>query len=176
MKKAAKIKNLKFSLFDSPGIVLTDVNSHSGKILLQTVSGNVTDNRAAAIEILNRCGDTESLAFHYQLEVSPIVLSNPDGFIAALARRKGFLKKGARPDANAACRFLIKEWTAGRLNFHTMPPETESTEASKITTCLGDELDEEMLFLGKTNDMDTDSSEKIPNLLLDLLSDNLTVF
>ena len=67
----------------------------------------------------------EKLAFHYQLELdTKIIGNNPEHFLACLARRKGWLKKGARPDTNQACRFLLKQWTCGNLNFHTLPPTT----------------------------------------------------
>ena len=168
-------------LIDSPGVVLEskDRDSIVGKVLLHALDvGSVENSREAALEILKRCGDLEKLAFHYQLELdTKIIGNNPEHFLACLARRKGWLKKGARPDTNQACRFLLKQWTCGNLNFHTLPPTTTSNNDSKavaasdgmstetenetipssmskygasIKKFLGDELDTELLL--KSND------------------------
>jgi len=139
-------------LIDSPGVVLKEENQNSaiGQILLNAKEiGNVEDARQAAHEIINRCGDMEKMAFHYQLAISPEILGNdPDKFLAALAIRKGRLKKGGRPDVNQACKFLVKEWTVGNLSFHTMPPEIEK-QADTIATKFSEELDIDAMFLGK---------------------------
>merc|ERR1711981_685586 len=139
-------------LIDSPGVVLKDETqaSATGQILLNAKEiGCVEDARLAAYEIIKRCDDMEKLAFHYQLEISnEVINNNPDNFLAALAVRKGKLKKGGRPDVNAACKFLVKEWTVGNLSFHTMPPEIEK-ESDTIQQEFSEELDLDAMFLGK---------------------------
>merc|ERR1712178_310349 len=150
-------------LIDSPGVVLKDETNASavGQILLNAKEiGNVEDARQAAYEIIKRCDDMEKMAFHYQLEISDqIINNNPDNFLAALAIRKGKLKKGGKPDINQACRFLVREWTTGNLSFHTMPPEENSNDKPKdaIQTEMSEELDLDAMFLGKQNEMEDDS-------------------
>lgn len=138
-------------LIDSPGVVIDLNNSNAvGKVLLHALDvGAVSDSREAATEIIKRCGSIEKMAFHYQLEVnSELLQNNVDIFLSVLARRRGFLKKGGKPDGNAACKFLVKEWVSGKLSFHTMPPEidtSEKTPSASIKTSLGEELDVDML-------------------------------
>jgi len=152
-------------LIDSPGVVLKDEDHSSaiGQILLNAKEiGCVEDARSAAHEIIARCDDMEKLAFHYQLEISNEVLNNnPDSFLAALALRKGKLKKGGKPCLNQASKFLVKEWTVGNLSFHTMPPEIEK-ESDKIQQEFSEELDLDAMFLGKqeTEDNMSDVGEK----------------
>jgi len=103
----------------------------------------------------------EKMVFHYQLEISTEVINdNPDNFLAALAIRKGKLRKGGRPDINQACRFLVREWTTGNLSFHTMPPEYDQTiEADKIQTEMSEELDLDAMFIGKSDEMGDDDGK-----------------
>jgi nuclear GTP-binding protein len=140
-------------LIDSPGVVLKDETNASavGQILLNAKEiGSVEDARQAAYEIIARCDDMEKMAFHYQLEISDkIINNNPDNFLAALAIRKGALKKGGKPDINRACRFLVREWTIGNLSFHTMPPVAEGKIADSIQTEMSEELDLDAMFIGK---------------------------
>jgi len=142
-------------LIDSPGVVLKEENQNSaiGQILLNAKEiGCVDDARAAAIEIIRRCGDMEKMAFHYNLAISNEILQNdPDKFLAALALAKGRRKKGGKPDVNQAAKFLVKEWTVGNLSFHTFPPEIEK-ESDAITQELSAELDLDKMFLGKDQD------------------------
>jgi len=151
-------------LIDSPGVVLKDETNASavGQILLNAKEiGSVEDARQAAYEIIARCDDMEKMAFHYQLEISDsIINNNPDNFLAALAIRKGALKKGGKPDINRACRFLVREWTIGNLSFHTMPPEVEGKIADSIQTEMSEELDLDAMFIGKdVSEMDDDSEK-----------------
>lgn len=115
-------------LIDSPGVVLPTENKTKASVISKVLlnaqhAGSVDNSRTAAIEILRRVDDYESLALHYRLELPDPAKNSPDYFLAVLARRKGWLKKGAVPDINAACRFLLKQWTSGDLQFHTMPPK-----------------------------------------------------
>jgi len=160
-------------LIDSPGVVIEvkDRNSIVGQVLLHASEvGSAENAREAALEILKRCGDLENMAFHYQMEYdSKIIDNNPEHFLACLAKRKGFLKKGARPDVNAACKFLLREWTCGKLNYHTLPPQMENAEGmeaeentslskygAKIKSFLGDELDIDMLAKSEDDDQGVD--------------------
>lgn len=155
-------------LIDTPGVVLKEENANSavGQILLNAMAvGSVDDARAAATEIIKRCDDMEKLAFHYQLEFSNAVLKdNPENFLAALARRKGKLKKGGRPDVNAAAKFLVKEWTGGNLSFHTMPPVVEMKEDKIVSGVMEEEMDIDNLFLS-SNEMTDEESSAVPCVL-----------
>jgi len=151
-------------LIDSPGVILKDETNASavGQILLNAKEiGSVEDARQAAYEIIARCDDMEKMAFHYQLEISDkIINNNPDNFLAALAIRKGALRKGGKPDINRACRFLVREWTIGNLSFHTMPPVAEGKIADSIQTEMSEELDLDAMFIGKDlSEMDDGSKQ-----------------
>ena len=150
-------------LIDSPGVVLKDETNASavGQILLNAKEiGCVEDARQAAYEIIKRCDDMEKMAFHYQLEISnEIINGNPDNFLAALAIRKGKLKKGGKPDINQACRFLVREWTTGNLSFHTMPPEEEGKVQDAIQSEMSEELDLDKMFIGSENNSEMDDGE-----------------
>jgi len=133
-----------------------------GQILLNAKEiGCVEDARQAAYEIIKRCDDMEKMAFHYQLEISnEIINGNPDNFLAALAIRKGKLKKGGKPDINQACRFLVREWTTGNLSFHTMPPEEESQKVQdSIQSEMSEELDLDKMFIGSDSNSEMDDGE-----------------
>merc|ERR1712226_1101819 len=155
-------------LIDSPGVVLKDETNASavGQILLNAKEiGCVEDARQAAYEIIKRCDDMEKMAFHYQLEISDKIINNqPDNFLAALAIRKGKLKKGGKPDINQACRFLVREWTTGNLSFHTMPPVEEGKiQRDAIQSEMSEELDLDKMFIGSENgnsEMDDGANKK----------------
>uniref|UniRef100_A0A8R1IZI5 Uncharacterized protein n=1 Tax=Caenorhabditis japonica TaxID=281687 RepID=A0A8R1IZI5_CAEJA len=49
-----------------------------------------------------------------------------DQFLAQLARRIGKLRRGARPDMNAAAKRVLNDWNVGKLRYYTHPPENSS--------------------------------------------------
>ncbi|VDM54381.1 unnamed protein product [Angiostrongylus costaricensis] len=72
--------------------------------------------------ILRRCSK-ETLMLHYSIPE----YHSTDQFLALVARKLGRLKKGARPDTNAAAKHVLNEWNNGRLRYYTHPPEETST-------------------------------------------------
>jgi len=111
-------------MLDSPGVVLT---SKSDMDAIEAALRNAI--RIEAIEdpiipvqaILRRC-PAQSLMLHYSLPE----FHSCEEFLALLARRLGRLKKGARPDLNAAARKVLNDWNGGQLRYHTQPPDVES--------------------------------------------------
>lgn len=54
--------------------------------------------------------------------------SSVDQFLAQLARRIGKLRRGARPDLNAAAKRVLNDWNTGKLRYYTHPPEQGSVK------------------------------------------------
>ena len=66
-----------------------------------------------------------------------------DQFLAILARRMGRLRKGARPDVNAAARKVLHDWNKGKIRYFTQPPErpNQTQEEAAIVQNMDKEFD-----------------------------------
>ncbi|VDN39013.1 unnamed protein product [Cylicostephanus goldi] len=82
------------------------------------------DPVAPVYAILRRCSK-EMLMLHYSIPE----FNSTDQFLALVARKLGRLKKGARPDTNAAAKHVLHDWNSGRLRYYTQPPEEVSSTA-----------------------------------------------
>jgi nuclear GTP-binding protein len=58
--------------------------------------------------------------------------SDVNVFLALLARRRGMLRKGGRPDVNKAAKLVLQDWNVGRITYYSEPPETY-TRSSHVT-------------------------------------------
>nr|CDJ80154.1 GNL3L Grn1 putative GTPase and GTP-binding protein domain containing protein [Haemonchus contortus] len=115
-------------LIDSPGVVLLSAKDLDPvEVALRNAIrvDNLMDPIAPVIAILRRCSK-ETLMLHYSIPE----FNSTDQFLALVARKLGRLKKGARPDTNAAAKHVLHEWNSGKLRYYTHPPEdTSSTSA-----------------------------------------------
>ncbi|EYC27727.1 hypothetical protein Y032_0008g151 [Ancylostoma ceylanicum] len=108
-------------LIDSPGVVLlsaSDLDPVEVALRNAIRVDSLIDPVAPVYAILRRCSK-ETLMLHYSIPE----FNSTDQFLALVARKLGRLKKGARPDTNAAAKHVLNEWNNGRLRYYTHPPE-----------------------------------------------------
>ncbi|KIH64885.1 hypothetical protein ANCDUO_04803 [Ancylostoma duodenale] len=114
-------------LIDSPGVVLLSANDLDPvEVALRNAIrvDSLIDPIAPVYAILRRCSK-ETLMLHYSIPE----FNSTDQFLALVARKLGRLKKGARPDTNAAAKHVLNEWNNGRLRYYTHPPEDTPSSA-----------------------------------------------
>lgn len=112
-------KNIR--LIDSPGVILVsqkDLDPIEVALKNAIRVDNLLDPIAPVHAILRRCSK-ETIMLHYNLAD----FNSVDQFLAQLARRIGKLRRGARPDVNAAAKRVLNDWNTGKLRYYTHPPE-----------------------------------------------------
>lgn len=119
-------------LIDSPGVVLASKTQFDPvEVALKNALRveALQDPVAPVHAILRRCS-VKVLMLHFNIPE----FNNCDEFLALLARKLGRMKKGGRPDLNAAARHVLNEWNSGHLRYYTQPPEAaeEMSEGGKI--------------------------------------------
>ncbi|ULU04437.1 hypothetical protein L5515_013446 [Caenorhabditis briggsae] len=117
-------KNIR--LIDSPGVILVSQKELDPiEVALKNAIrvDNLLDPIAPVHAILRRCSK-ETLMLHYNLAD----FNSVDQFLAQLARRIGKLRRGARPDLNAAAKRVLNDWNTGKLRYYTHPPEAGSVK------------------------------------------------
>ncbi|CAD6197717.1 unnamed protein product [Caenorhabditis auriculariae] len=115
-------KNIR--LIDSPGVVLLsqkDLDPIEVALKNAVSVDSLIDPVGPVHAILRRCSK-ETMMLHYNLPEYTLV----EQFLALLARKMGKLKKGARPDINAAAKHVLNDWNTGKLRYYTHPPESPS--------------------------------------------------
>ncbi|XP_028669132.1 guanine nucleotide-binding protein-like 3-like protein [Erpetoichthys calabaricus] len=129
-------------LLDCPGIVMATSTTDAAMILRNCVKIEQLLDPVPAVEaILKRCNHQQIMQ-HYCVPDFSTTLE----FLALLARRQGKLKKGGLPDQDKAAKSVLMDWTSGKINYFTHPPETHS-----LPTHVSAEIVAEM---GKAFDLD----------------------
>uniref|UniRef100_A0A914XAX7 Guanine nucleotide-binding protein-like 3 homolog n=1 Tax=Plectus sambesii TaxID=2011161 RepID=A0A914XAX7_9BILA len=82
--------------------------------------------------ILRRCA-RDTLMLQYNIGE----FNDCQEFLALVARKLGRLRKGARPDLNAAAKQVLNDWNGGKLRYYTEPPE-ETTETPAAATLVNE--------------------------------------
>ena len=153
-------------LIDSPGVVLASKEQFDPvEIALKNALRveALEDPISPIVAILRRC-TVQTLMLHFSIGQ----FSNADEFLSLIAKKYGRLKKGGRPDINAAARCVLQAWNSGKLRYHTEPPETSTKHdavcTSEILTTFSkefnlDELDDDKLVedLPDDNGMSVDT-------------------
>lgn len=137
-------------LIDSPGVVLAVKNQLDAvEVALKNAVRveNLADPVAPVQAILRRCSK-DNLMLHYTIPD----FENVEQFLALLARKIGKLKKGARPDFNAAAKHILNDWNSGKLRYFTEPPERTPVNPELCTTQLVAELSKEFDLDALDND------------------------
>ncbi|CAL2031602.1 CBN-NST-1 protein [Caenorhabditis brenneri] len=122
MQEVELDKNIR--LIDSPGVILAsqkDLDPIEVALKNAIRVDNLLDPIAPIHAILRRCSK-DTLMMHYTLAD----FNSVDQFLAQLARRIGKLRRGARPDMNAAAKRVLNDWNTGKLRYYTHPPEQGS--------------------------------------------------
>jgi nuclear GTP-binding protein len=112
-------------LIDSPGVVLaTREQFDPVEIALKNALRveTLSDPISPVIAILRRC-TVETLMMQFNIPQ----FTDIDQFLALVANKIGRLKKGGRPDRNAAAKHVLNAWNSGKLRYYTQPPDTRTT-------------------------------------------------
>jgi nuclear GTP-binding protein len=117
-------------LIDSPGVVLAskedfDVTELALKNAVRVET--LPDPSLAVNAILRRCS-VKVLMMHYSIPE----FNDCDQFLAYMSRKLGRMKKGGRPDLNAAAKHILNDWNSGKLRYYTEPPEEPNENMNQI--------------------------------------------
>ncbi|KAE9555061.1 hypothetical protein FO519_001722 [Halicephalobus sp. NKZ332] len=130
-------------LIDSPGVVLASKEQFDPvEIALKNALRveALDDPISPVVAILRRCS-VQTLMMHFNIGQ----FSDADGFLSLVAKKFGKLKKGGRPDINAAAKCVLQAWNSGKLRYHTEPPEAakqhDAVCTSEILTTFSKEFD-----------------------------------
>ncbi|CAI4231373.1 unnamed protein product [Auanema sp. JU1783] len=140
-------KNIR--LLDSPGVVLIsnkDLDPVEVALRNAVKIDSLLDPVAPVHAILRRCSK-DTLMLHFGIAT----FTSVDQFLALLARKLGKLKRGARPDTNAAAKHVLNHWNTGKLRYFTHPPETSNKNdnqhiSTEIVSTFSKEFDIDSLF------------------------------
>ncbi|MCJ8744390.1 hypothetical protein PDJAM_G00118160 [Pangasius djambal] len=134
-------------ILDCPGIVMTSSTSDAAVILRNCVKIEQLVDPVPAIEtILRRCSKKQIME-HFGVPDFHTTLD----FLALLAHRQGKLRKGGLPDSDQAAKSVLMDWTGGRINYFTHPPETHvlpTHVSAQILTEMSKEFDWDELEKG----------------------------
>ncbi|KAI0984960.1 hypothetical protein GJ496_010074 [Pomphorhynchus laevis] len=106
-------------LIDSPGVILNPQKyKQSDLVLLNCVDiTKVSDPLNSFEAILQRCQNEDELVRFYRLPITE------EPFLVRLARKYGYFKKGGVANVNLSAMKVLRDWTCGRLLYHTKPPK-----------------------------------------------------
>ena len=121
----------KVKLLDSPGIVF-DSSSPEQLVLRNCLNiDQLTDPVPAVSVITSRCSHEQLQTLYKVRRCEPVT-----AFLADVAKSRGKLIQGGRPDLNAAAKIVLTDWNLGRIPFYTLPPTEEESilETQLVTT------------------------------------------
>ena len=116
-------------VLDCPGVVVEARGKIEAALRGMIKPEEVDDIKAPVEVILQRC-KKEHLQMLYNIPYFDGVL----GFLLAVARGKGRLKKGGVPDLEGTARSVLRDWVSGRIPYYTSPPAAPSSAAIAAAT------------------------------------------
>jgi len=153
-------------LLDCPGIVFDDGaglggldDGGAGLLLRNCVSLDSMGDPELAVEgILKRCS-AERLMEIYSVPR----FEDAEGFLNEVAKARGKLSKGGKPDMQAAARSVLADWQGGKVPFYTLPPTRAPGLAvdGSAGGGSGTEGDEAAVMVGYGGGMAADDSEEV---------------
>eukprot|EP00916_Digyalum_oweni_P015405 GHVL01025211.1.p1 GENE.GHVL01025211.1~~GHVL01025211.1.p1 ORF type:complete len:417 (+),score=75.74 GHVL01025211.1:28-1278(+) len=108
----------KIKLVDSPGVLFEGSQGDVNCVLRNTIKLSTVQNPVWIVEELIKRISKLDLIKHFKMSM----FKEPQEFLGIIARSRGLLKKGGRPNFDSAARVVIQEWTSGKLRYHTLPP------------------------------------------------------
>ncbi|KAJ1457158.1 P-loop containing nucleoside triphosphate hydrolase protein [Pelagophyceae sp. CCMP2097] len=123
------------TLIDSPGVVHAGGNDAAqlASLLIRgaVAAADLVDAPAAVAQLLE-VADHDTLMVKYEIgRFASADGSTAQRFLAAVARKRGKLKRGGVPDVEAAARDVIRDFARGDVKFYTAAPEFSVSDASK---------------------------------------------
>ena len=154
----------KLTLIDSPGVVgvTSSGDTRSAQLASLLVRGCVDpaelgDDAVDAAASLIKRADPAALAMKYELPLS----EDPNKFLAAVARKRGRLKRGGVADVTKAAIDVLRDFAKGEVKFFVRPPAKEaSVDNAEIVSQLSEAFDPTKMdaaVLQGNDDMDLDA-------------------
>ena len=154
----------KLTLIDSPGVVgvTSSGDTRSAQLASLLVRGCVDpaelgDDAVDAAASLIKRADPAALAMKYELPLS----EDPNKFLAAVARKRGRLKRGGVADVTKASIDVLRDFAKGEVKFFVRPPAKEaSVNNAEIVSQLSEAFDPTKMdaaVLQGNDDMDMDA-------------------
>ncbi len=109
-------------VIDTPGVIpVEEVNDEALLIIKGAIDpGRLRDPVYPAVKLIERILKYNPNAF---LERYNIDTREPEKIIEEVARKRGLLLKGAKPNVEEAARAIIKDWIEGRITYYRDPEE-----------------------------------------------------
>eukprot|EP01068_Selenidium_serpulae_P012716 Selendium_serpulae@DN5868_c0_g2_i1.p1 len=128
-------------LIDSPGVVFSGSVDDPDNVLKNGVKLTlVRDPKAVVAVLVQRCPQ-EALMKFFKVGL----FEDEEEFLANVARTRGRLSKGGKPDTVAAARLVLTEWTTGKVPYYCAPPHETMDSEMKIVSSMSQGLDLDML-------------------------------
>ncbi|GAM21271.1 hypothetical protein SAMD00019534_044460 [Acytostelium subglobosum LB1] len=140
-------KNVK--LLDSPGIVPIRGEIDANVILRNVVKVEKIEDPIGPVDaIIERCSKEQLLRIY---KIASFKTTTE--FLTLIAEKRGKVVRGGIADLNSAALSVIRDWTGGKIPFHTLPPKDSFNIASKIVDSFAKEFN-----IDQSSELDTLSS------------------
>eukprot|EP00914_Ancora_sagittata_P023918 GHVO01047646.1.p1 GENE.GHVO01047646.1~~GHVO01047646.1.p1 ORF type:complete len:426 (+),score=89.15 GHVO01047646.1:79-1278(+) len=124
------------TLIDSPGVVMHGTSDDIQNILRNAVTiSKLRDPAAVVDELVKRCPSDVLIRFFCVPRFNDSV-----EFLGHVARIRGKLARGGRPDLMAAARIVLSEWTSGNIRYYTLPPTDSHADADAVMPLCVDDI------------------------------------
>ncbi|OAF66666.1 E2-induced protein [Intoshia linei] len=108
-------RNIK--LLDSPGVIRMMENRENLIMSNHCLSSNFEEIEES-VEIILKHVDRSEISKFYKITK----YEDTNHFLALLAVKSGFLKKGGIPSTSKAANLVIHDWQSGNIKYYTLPP------------------------------------------------------
>ncbi|KAM9759090.1 guanine nucleotide-binding protein-like 3 isoform 1-T1 [Menidia menidia] len=146
-------------LMDSPGVVVSPSNPRSSVVLrsLQVEEGHesVLD---AVTTLLKQCEKTQIM-----LQYNVPDFRNSLEFLTLLAKKRGYLQKGALPNTEQAASVFLADWTGAKLSYHCKVPGSHHLPPYLTDSLLADMQKDWDLSKLRSGNQETLKGVKFPN-------------
>jgi len=118
----------KVKLLDCPGVIFSNADERT--LVLRNIIkvSDIKDPISPIEDILQRVNKSQLLI---QYEIADF--ANTTEFLTNVAFRRGKLIKGGIPDLEMAGRLVINDWTSGKIQYFTHPPDEEMNMSNSMT-------------------------------------------
>merc|ERR1719253_1309754 len=133
----------KLTLIDSPGVVFAGNSSDPSVVLRNATNVEQLSDPCGVVDALLMRAPRDAILRHFVVPAFDTTMS----FLTMVAKARGKLKKGGAANQEAGAKFVLNEWTSGKLRYFTMPPAQKNTAGKKqIVAAWRKELDVDALF------------------------------
>ncbi|GAU93173.1 hypothetical protein RvY_05152 [Ramazzottius varieornatus] len=151
------------TLLDSPGVLFTKGSDDVLSALRNSIKVDTIEDPVKPVDTILRTCSKDQLMIHYKLAD----FGDTTNFLAKVAVKRGYLKKGGLPDLVKAARVILQDWTGGKISYYTVPPSTKPGNAhisAELVSTMSKEFDidaledDEQMMIDELPHTDSDRS------------------